>query len=289
MYPPIPLSFFWAERFRGVGGVTRIFKISVEGTFTIPPSYWKQVFILQVCEEEKNVNFAFVHYELSNASSNWRQSKYKVTFLTWFSPKWEPLLLLTSSGVNELCPTVGRVWLSKFLQRNIVGRHPTQHPTQKYNAVLYYVVRCNSCSELTHLRCAKNAPTPFYCCKCPHPMGPAVDVEVVEVYLQSALDDQLLNDEDAIVRVEEGQIQFLLRLLSKLSQFLSWPPTRFLTHEEHQYKNYQNRVLILIILIAWLNALLNWWTKRRKDIKIKRCWSGLRRHPDDLQLSKMDY
>ena len=51
-------------------------------------------------------------------------------------------------------------------------------------------------------------------------MGPPVDVEVVEVYLQSALDDQLLNDEDAIVRVEEGQIQFLLRLLSKLSQFL---------------------------------------------------------------------
>ena len=57
-------------------------KISVEGTFTIAPSDWKQVFILQVCEEGKTVNFAFVHYELSKVSSNWRQSKYKVTFLT---------------------------------------------------------------------------------------------------------------------------------------------------------------------------------------------------------------
>ena len=28
------------------------------------------------------------------------------------------------------------------------------------------VVKCSSCSELTHLRCAKNAPIPFYCCKC---------------------------------------------------------------------------------------------------------------------------
>ena len=62
MYPPIPLSFFWAERFRGVGGATRIFKISVEGTFTIAPSYSKQVFILQVCEEGKTVNIAFVQF-----------------------------------------------------------------------------------------------------------------------------------------------------------------------------------------------------------------------------------
>ena len=30
------------------------------------------------------------------------------------------------------------------------------------------VVKCTSCSQLTHLRCAKNAPTPFYCCKCPN-------------------------------------------------------------------------------------------------------------------------
>ena len=30
------------------------------------------------------------------------------------------------------------------------------------------VVKCTSCSELTHLRCAKNASTPFYCCKCPN-------------------------------------------------------------------------------------------------------------------------
>ena len=30
------------------------------------------------------------------------------------------------------------------------------------------VVKCTSCSELTHLRCAKNAATPFYCCKCPN-------------------------------------------------------------------------------------------------------------------------
>ena len=40
-------------------------------------------------------------------------------------------------------------------------------------------------------------------------MGPAVDVEVVEVYLQSALDDHLLDDEDAILLLEDGQIQFL--------------------------------------------------------------------------------
>ena len=51
-------------------------------------------------------------------------------------------------------------------------------------------------------------------------MGPPVDVKVAEVYLQSAPDEQLLNDQDAILRVEDGQIQFLLRLLSKLSQFL---------------------------------------------------------------------
>ena len=31
------------------------------------------------------------------------------------------------------------------------------------------VLKCTSCSELTHLRCAKNAPTPFYCSKCPNP------------------------------------------------------------------------------------------------------------------------
>ena len=30
------------------------------------------------------------------------------------------------------------------------------------------VLKCTSCSELTHLRCAKNAPTPFYCSKCPN-------------------------------------------------------------------------------------------------------------------------
>ena len=28
------------------------------------------------------------------------------------------------------------------------------------------VLKCTSCSELSHLRCAKNAPTPFYCLKC---------------------------------------------------------------------------------------------------------------------------
>ena len=37
-------------------------KISVEGTFTIVPSYWQQVFILPVCEEGKTVNFAFVQF-----------------------------------------------------------------------------------------------------------------------------------------------------------------------------------------------------------------------------------
>ena len=39
------------------------------------------------------------------------------------------------------------------------------------------VVKCTSCSQLTHLRCAKNAPTPFYCCKCPNTRG-QVEAEV---------------------------------------------------------------------------------------------------------------
>ena len=68
------------------------------------------------------------------------------------------------------------------------------------------VVKCNSCSELTHLRCAKNAQTPFYCCKCPHPMEQPVDVKVADVFLRSALDDRLLNDADALLRVEDGQL-----------------------------------------------------------------------------------
>ena len=37
-------------------------KISVEGTFTIAPSYWKQVVILQVCKKGKTVNFALVQF-----------------------------------------------------------------------------------------------------------------------------------------------------------------------------------------------------------------------------------
>ena len=57
------------------------------------------------------------------------------------------------------------------------------------------VVKCTSCSELTHLRCAKNAATPFYCCKCPNPGGP-VDVEEVQVFLQSALEDRLLDAQE---------------------------------------------------------------------------------------------
>ena len=38
------------------------------------------------------------------------------------------------------------------------------------------VVKCRSCSELTHLRCAKNPPTPFFCCKCPN-LGGRIEVE----------------------------------------------------------------------------------------------------------------
>ena len=40
-------------------------------------------------------------------------------------------------------------------------------------------------------------------------MDPPVDVEVAKLYLQSALDDHLLDDEDAILLLEDGQIQFL--------------------------------------------------------------------------------
>ena len=35
-------------------------KISVDGTFRIAPSYWKQVFILQVCSKDKVVYFALM-------------------------------------------------------------------------------------------------------------------------------------------------------------------------------------------------------------------------------------
>ena len=37
-------------------------------------------------------------------------------------------------------------------------------------------------------------------------MDPPVDVEVADVFLQSALDDRLLNDADALLRVEDGQL-----------------------------------------------------------------------------------
>ena len=33
-----------------------------------------------------------------------------------------------------------------------------------------------------------------------------MDVEVADVFLQSALDDRLLNDADALLRVEDGQL-----------------------------------------------------------------------------------
>ena len=78
----ILLSEFFHQGGRGAEGeATRIFKpvllmtnntlfhlfgtstkISVEGTFTIAPSYWKQVVILQVCKKGKTVNFAFVQF-----------------------------------------------------------------------------------------------------------------------------------------------------------------------------------------------------------------------------------
>ena len=42
-------------------------------------------------EWKKNCQFCistiFLHYELSNVSSNWRQSKYKVTFFDMIFPK----------------------------------------------------------------------------------------------------------------------------------------------------------------------------------------------------------
>ena len=62
------------------------------------------------------------------------------------------------------------------------------------------MVKCTSCSELTHLKCTIHStpPTPFYCCKCPNPRDQVQNPEnQVEFGEEVNLDDvNVVNIED---------------------------------------------------------------------------------------------
>ena len=125
VYPPILLSYLGQNGHPlGGGGASRIFKPPFSSTVaekSIPSGccwWWPTLSSISLAPKpryqwtgpsrsrhhigkkfsyfrfvkKKSCQFCictiFLHYELSNVSSNWHQSKYKVTFFTWFPPKW---------------------------------------------------------------------------------------------------------------------------------------------------------------------------------------------------------
>ena len=80
-------------------------KISVEGTYTIVPSYWKQFFILQVCEEGKTVNFAFVKFSplwIVKYLLKLAPKQIQSAFFDMISPKMGvQMLLFSDRGVQK--------------------------------------------------------------------------------------------------------------------------------------------------------------------------------------------
>ena len=75
-------------------------KISVDGTFRIAPSYWKQVFILQVCSKDKVVYFALMDILQKNILLMCLHVHYKCAFT--IAPLITQLQLFSGEGGREV-------------------------------------------------------------------------------------------------------------------------------------------------------------------------------------------